>query len=275
MHTHMHHLTAATRAALVRNDPDHGARGVLMRVRNLLFLVGVAAALGLGGDQATAQHRFDPFVVDGDWRDWGHLGSTDALKDVIPDTNSTVDIVAYSYAGVDPLEGEYSPKPGHFVFIFEFWAPPFQGSDPTMVDLYFDVSPDTTFGDPTPPWRLFRPDYRLTVTGQDGRLTTESHRRYTGGRWQAPTEGADIPELEVALSGQWLEGTIAWSALGGDLPRPEDGTMPQVRTYSWAVQVSKGPYRDYVPDDLPRDEPFMEYLTTVEARSWGKMKTDQ
>ena len=37
-----------------------------MRMRNVLFLVGVAAALGLGDDVATAQHPFDPFVVDGD-----------------------------------------------------------------------------------------------------------------------------------------------------------------------------------------------------------------
>ena len=253
---------------------SNGALGkeTIMRMQRVLFLVGAAAALGLGGDVATAQ---DPFVVDGDWRDWPGVGGPglyyDAFEDVTPDTNSTVDVIGYSFEGWDPL---HPPKPGYFLLLFEFWAPPFQGSVPTTVDLFFDVSPDTTFGDPTPPWRLFRPDYRLTVTGQDGRLTSEAHRRYTGGRWQAPTEGADIPELEVALSGQWLEGAIAWSALGGDPPRPEDEFMPQVRTYSWAVQVSQGPYRDYVPDDLPRDDPIMIYLTTVEAQSWGRVKSD-
>ena len=203
------------------------------------------------------------------------MGGLDDPYDVIPDTNSTVDIVGYSYAGADPLD---PPKPGYFAFIFEFIAPPFQGSDPTTVDLYFDVSPDTTFGDPTPPWRRFRPDYRLTVTGQDGRLTTESHRRYTGGQWQTPTEGADITELEVALSDYWLEGIIPWSALGGDPPRPQDGKRPKVRSYSWAVQVSQGPYRDYWPDDTSSPEPWdplMEYLTAVDPQSWGKVKKSQ
>ena len=89
--------------------------------------IGLLCALALGGGTGVAHGQdASSFAVDGDWRDWGHVGTSDKGGDVIPDTNSTVDIIGYSYQGVDPRDGEYSPKSGHFVFIFEFMAPPFQ-----------------------------------------------------------------------------------------------------------------------------------------------------
>ena len=272
MRTHRHYLTAATRAALVRNGPDHEARRALMRVRNLLLSI-IALAAVHGAEVATAQNLVT-FTVDGDWRDWSEWGPTgpDDYHDVTPDTNSTVDIVAYEYGygKYGPIGDNAPPQRELFAFIFEFLAPPFQGSDPTTVDLFFDVSPDTTFGDRTSPWepKGFRPDYRFTVTGQGGRLTRESYRRYTGGQWNAPTEGADITELEVALSGKFLEGAIPWTAVGS--PAPDAGPdKPEVRTYAWAAEVSKGTYREYVPD-VPYF--FSHYLTAVESLPWGMVK---
>ena len=114
-----------------------------MRIWNVLFLMG-ALALGQGADVVSAQDRRN-FTVDGDWQDWKHLGMLDEYYDVIPDTNSTVDIGAYEYS-----EGMFGPsgdKRKLFTFIFKFLALPFQGSEPTTVDLFFDVSADTTFGD--------------------------------------------------------------------------------------------------------------------------------
>ena len=247
-----------------------------MRVWNMLFLVGTVA-LSNGTQVATAQNLMT-FTVDGDPGDWGrsgHLSSLDDPFDVIPDTNSTVDIrqYGYGYGKYGPRGDNAPPRRELWAFIFKFLAPPFQGSEPTTVELFFDVSAasaDPTFGDPTPPWREFRPEYRIAVTGQNGRLTTESYRRYTGGQWGTPTEGADIPEVEVALSGLYLEGAILWSALGSPNPDPMEPWI-----FSWAVQVSKGTYRDYLPDETSTPypwDPLRRDFTTVEPMPWGKVK---
>ena len=241
-----------------------------MRVRNVLSLLSAVVTLGLGAQVAPAQDRLN-FTVDGDWQDWGTSFYLDDISDVTPDTNSTVDIMQYSFGW-----GEYGPhdipRRELFAFIFRFYVPPFHGSDPTTVDLFFDVSPDTTSGDRTAPWKGFRPEYRFTVTGQGGRLTTETYRRYTGGRWNPPTESADITELEVALAGQWLEGAIPWSALGGFPALSQDGLMPDIRTFGWAVQVSKGSYRDYIPDASDEWHSWEVFLTTIQSLPWGEVK---
>ena len=155
--------------------------------------------------------------------------------------------------------------------------PPLQGTEETTVEWLFDVAPDTTHGELTSPWQGFRPDYRVGVTGESGALTEEFHLRYVDGQWEA-TEGTDIAELEVALSGEWLEGSIPWSALGdpvleGDLP-PEGG----IYNFKWALRVSRGAFRDYVPDDDQQDpwRPFGGYgwafPSTLDEESWGAIK---
>lgn len=240
-----------------------------MRVRNLLFLMaGVALT---DGDVAIAQTAF---AVDGDWRDWGRWPDEfDRSRDVIPDTNSTVDIRRYEIGG-----NLYRAEQGYqYTFILRFMAPPFQGTEETTVEWLFDVSPDTTHGELASPWRGFRPDYRIGVTGRDGALTKEFHLRWAGGQWDA-TEGTDIAELKIALSGQWLEGAIPWSALGNpvmleDLPA-EGGHY----NFKWGLRVSKGMFRDYVPDDSQQNpwRPFgghgYAWPTDMGRESWGSIK---
>ena len=147
---------------------------------------------------------------------------------MVPDTNSTVDIDSYGVGGVGGSEA----------FIFRFLAPPFQGEEETTVTLFYDVSNDSTFGALAPPWpQRFRPDFAFGVTGSNGALTKEFYWRYTGSAWNKK-KGADIPELEVALSGEYLEGA----------------------------------YRDYLPD-LSRG-PYGDdrVWTDVDMESWGEIK---
>ena len=243
-----------------------------MRIWNVLFVMG-AVVLVNGADVATAQDAVI-FAVDGDPIDWGGAHGFDRFHEVTPDTNSTVDIRKYGFGWGEfgDHKGVMAPLPRElFAFILKFLAPPFQGSDPTTVELFFDASIDPAFGDLTLPWKEFRPDFRIGVTGQDGELTAEFYRRYVGGQWETTT-GADITEVELALSGRWLEGAIPWPALGS--PGGPAGSPEESLNFLWAVQVSKGMYRDYLPDDNWYDpwRPFEDYLTNVEATSWGKIK---
>ena len=235
-----------------------------MRVRNVLF--SIIAVAGVDGDLATAQDT-SAFVVDGSPAEWGGLSGGNEWQDVVPDTNSTVDILAYGYGyGEYWRDGSPEEKDELFAFIFEFLAPPFQGSEEMTVELFFDVSLDPTFGKLTGPWPDFRPDYCIGLTGQGGRLTTEFHRRYVGGQWET-TSGADITEVEVALSGRYLEGAIPWSALGN----PEAPTDPnKYLPFNYAFQATKGTYRDYVPNT--ETGVFMDSITLVAPQSWGRIK---
>ena len=232
-----------------------------MRVRNLLFSIIALAAVE--SDEAVAQDRVG-FVVDGSWKDWGGFNEMDPWYDVVPDTNTTVDITRIGYGW-----GEYGPPDGEqrelFAFILRFVDPPFQASKPTTMELFFDVSMDRTFGESTPPWPKLRADYCIGVTGQDGGLTTEFHRRYTGSQWDI-TSGTDITELEIALSGQWLEGAIPWSALGDPAaPADPDSYLP----LRFAVRVSQDTFHDYMPDGRV----FEHGLTVVVPQSWGRIKS--
>ncbi|MCY3735385.1 MAG: hypothetical protein OXG13_03225 [Gemmatimonadaceae bacterium] len=230
-------------------------------MRNLLFLVGIALA-AIDGNEAVAQNR-TTFVVDGGRDDWGGGAYGDPWYDVVPDTNSTADIGVFDYGW-----GEYGPldeKRELFAFLLGFVAPPFQGSEPTTMELFFDLSMDRTFGELTPPWSDFRADYCVGVTGQDGRLT-EFHRRYVGNKWDI-TSGTDIAQVEIALSGHWLEGAVPWSALGNpEAPADPDRYLP----FRFAFRVSQGRFHDYVPN---AEEGVLEHgLTVVVPHSWGRIK---
>ena len=234
-----------------------------MQVRNVLFSIIALAAIT--GDEAVAQDRFG-FVVDGNPEEWGGRG-LDSIFDVVPDTNSTVDIGSFTYGyGEYWSDGFDAPPDSLFAFLIFFLAPPFQGSEETTVELFFDVSMDRTFGELTGPWPEFRPDYVIGVTGSNGALTTEFRRRYVGGQWET-TSGADIAEVKGALSGNWLEGAMSWSALGNPKP-PADPDKHQ--PFHFAVRTTKGTLHDYVPD-VDRGV-FESWLTMVVPQSWGRIK---
>lgn len=192
----------------------------------------------------------------------------DPWYDVVPDTNDTVDItrIGYGWGEYGPHDSDGGQRRELFAFILRFVAPPFQGSEPTTMELFFDLSMDRTFGELTPPWSDFRADYCIGVTGEDGRLTTEFHRRYVDSRWETTT-GSDIAQLEIALSGRWLEGAIPWSALGDPAaPEDPDSYLP----FRFAVRVSKGTFHDYMPK---ADRGVFEHgLTIIDPQSWGRIK---
>ena len=216
------------------------------------------------------------FTVDGDPEDWmGGGGYGEEIYDVVPDTNSTVDLAFHDYGwgryGSD--RADTPPRRVAFAFLFRFWSPTFQGSDPTTIEVIFDTSPDTSFGESTPPWKNFLADYRIGVTGSDGQITNRFYERYVAGQWDT-VEGADIDHLEVAMSAdrQWIEGEIPWESIGSPGPIGSDDSF----TFRWAVMVSKGDYRDYAPDNSNYwDKPWHPYyheITVVEPMSWGRVK---
>ncbi len=218
-----------------------------MPTKKLQLMLTALLALILMGS-ALAQDAVN-FVVDGDPEDWGGgPGRYDGRHDVIPVTNSTVDLRGFEFCGSCPfhLNGINEAPDTLFAFLFDFLAPPFNGSEETTVELFFDTSVAATYGAPQPPWSEFRPDYVFGVTGKNGALTKEFYWRHTGSEW-VKKEGADIAELEVALSGEYLEGAVDWKLLDvpdTDLPIKEIERFNQKK----AVQVSKGAFRDYVPD---------------------------
>lgn len=241
------------------------------------ILLALVCVLGYGTDGAGAQDR-SGFVVDGDWRDWGDggPGEGDEFFDVAPDSNDTIDIIAYAY-GVGSFERDGGDEQ-LFAFIFRFLEAPFQGPTRTSLELFFDVSADTTHGEAQPPWVGFLPEYRIEIAGQDGRLTKEIHRRLVGGEWSVK-EGEDIPEVEAALSGEWLEGAVSWPALGS----PGTSTEEADRGYwylRWAARTSQDGSHDYVPDgtsypDVPWGPQGGRITTMVESAAWGRIKDEQ
>ena len=240
-----------------------------MHTKTLHLMLTALLGLTLAGT-APAQDRAN-FFVDGDPGDWRHTWSIDDNYDVVPDTNSTVDVIQYRHGWGNYRRYDPSRQRWMFAFILRFLAPPFQGAEETTVELFFDVSQDTTYGEVQPPWKGFRPDYRVGVIGENGALTKEFYRRYAGGQW-VNTEGMDIAELEIALSGQWLEGAIYADALGApDRGRPEGQDYFDLK---WATQVSKGTFREYLPDGNHYDpwRPFGELFTIVKPESWGRIK---
>ena len=254
-----------------------------MRVVWNMLLV-LALLLGYEEEAAFAQETFEPYlvenVIDGDWRDWGRGGpsSPDSYQDVAPDANDSIDITTYGFdIGGYLIWKDVNGRKVHelpFSFIFKFAEPPFQDSLQTSVELFFDVAADTTFGEATPPWVDFLPDYRIEIVGQNGRLTKEVYRRWVGDQWVV-TEGEDLSEVEVALSGQWLEGTISQAALG------HPGTTEEERKrgyyFKWTAKTTQDGSHDYLPDGDYYDpwSPAGGRITVVKPQSWGSIKNDQ
>ena len=243
-----------------------------LRVRNLLFSIVALAAVG-GADMAVAQNRAN-FVVDGDPMDWRGVCCYDEYADVVPDTNSTVDVIGYEFGGAGRV---FNVSDTLFTFIFGFGAPPFQGPEETTVEIFFDMSQSDTYGVAQGPWRDFRPDYVVGVTGSNGALTKEFYWRWTGSAWDKK-EGADIPEVDVAFASTrytnfelgYLEGAWDWKLL--DIPDTDRHHL-EVESYNQlkAVRVSKGEFRDYVPnDDYALGGQILP--STVEPDTWGGIK---
>ena len=236
-----------------------------MRVRNVLFSIIALAAVSVP-DLATAQNRVT-FVVDGDWRDWGGMCCYDEYADVTPDTNSTVDLLSYEFGGAGRV---FNVSDTLFTFLFQFTAPPFQGAEETTVEIFFDMSQSDSYGVEQGPWRDFRPDYVIGVTGSNGALTKEFYWRYTGTGWEKK-EGADLPEVDIAFGTRYLEGAWDWKLL--DIPDTDRHHL-QVESYNQlkAVRVSKGVYRDYVPnDDYALGGQILP--SAVEPDTWGGIKS--
>ena len=233
-----------------------------MRVRNVLFSMTTLTALLLAGP-ATAQGG--NFTVDGDPMDWGGMCCFDERNDVVPDTNSTVDLYGYEIGG-----GRIFGADTLFTFLFQFRAPLFQGTEETTVEIFVDLSESDTYGVEQGPWSDFRPDYVIGVTGSNGALTKEFYWRYTGSAWDKK-EGADIPELDVAFATRYLEGALDWKRL--DIPDTDRPYYEVKSRNSYrAVRVSKGVFRDYVPDS---DQPLRKVRilpSAVESDTWGGIK---
>ena len=170
--------------------------------------------------------------------DWGRGGPAegDEFYDVVPDSNSSIDIITYGYGLGSFRRDEATEREKLFAFIFRFLEAPFQDSTPTSVELFFDVSADSTAGEETPPWVDFLPDFRIEIVGKDGGLTGEIHRRLDGDQWIV-TEGEDLSEVEAALSGEWLEGAVPLAALGSPGDRSEDEDRGYF-TFKWTAKTT-------------------------------------
>ena len=234
-----------------------------MRTKTLQLML--TALLGLTLATPALAQNSGNFTVDGDPMEWSLL-RFDERNDVVPDTNSTVDLRGYSfgdasvYAGGDTL----------FTFLFQFRAPPFQGAEETTVEIFFDMSHSDSYGVAQGPWSDFRPDYVIGVTGSNGALTKEFYWRYSGSGWDKK-EGADIPEVDIAFGTRYLEGAWDWKLL--DIPDTDRHHL-EVDSYNQlkAVRVSKGVFRDYVPND---DYALRGQIlpSAVEPDTWGRVKS--
>jgi hypothetical protein len=252
------------------------------RCRTLWTLL---AALLLCAGATRAQTRIG-FVVDGDYRDW--LGGSsherlDAHGDVTPEQIADIDIITYgkglgaffrdtkdANAALDALGGHVSGVTEYwrFVFIMKFGGDPFSGSVESSVEVLFDMEPGSGLGEPALPWEGFRPDYRLEITGKDGTITQELLHRWDGSRW-VTTAARDLTEVESAISGHYLEGSVLWSAIGN---RKDAITGLDYFVYHWAIRATQGVASDTVPDTVPREDGV---VTAIDRSSWGSVKAEQ
>ena len=238
-----------------------------MRVRNLLFSIIALTVVGGADPQAAGAQNRGSFVVDGDPMDWGGF-RFDERNDVVPDTNRAVDLRGYEFGGGGRV---FNVSDTLFTFLFQFRAPPFQGPEETTVEIFFDMSHSDSYGVEQGPWRDFRPDYVVGVTGSNGALTKEFYWCYTGTGWDKK-EGADIPEVDIAFATRYLEGAWDWKLL--DVPDTDRSHYELKGDYNSdkAVRVSKGVFRDYLPngDYALRNEVILP--SAVESDSWGRIK---
>ena len=219
-----------------------------MRTKTLQLIL--TALLGLTLATPVLAQNSGNFTVDGDPMEWSGL-RFDERNDVVPDTNSTVDLRGYSFGDASVYTGGDTL----ITFLFQFRAPPFQGAEETTVEIFFDLSESDSYGVAQGPWSDFRPDYVIGVTGSNGALTKEFYwREYTGSGWDKK-EGADIPEVDIAFATRYLEGALDWKRLDipdTDRPYYEVESSEQHRQLK-AVRVSKGgdAFRDYLPTWRP------------------------
>ena len=234
-----------------------------MRTKTLQLMLTALTALLLAGP-GSAQNSGN-FTVDGDPMEWSGL-RFDEYADVVPDTSSTVDLLGYSFGDASVYTGGDTL----ITFLFQFVAPPFQGAEETTVEIFFDMSESDSYGVAQGPWSDFRPDYVIGVTGSNGALTKEFYWRYTGTGWDKK-EGADIPDVDIAFATRYLEGAWDWKLL--DIPDTDRHHL-EVESYNQrkAVRVSKGVFRDYVPND---DYALRGQIlpSAVEPDTWGGIKS--
>ena len=233
-----------------------------MRTKTLQLMLTALLGLTLAGP-ASAQNRGmrGSFVIDGNPEEWGGGINLDPPFDVVPDTNDAVDVINYSFypGGIfrwGPISGGTDTL---FTFLIKFLAAPFQDAEETTVELFFDVSQDTTYGAPQPPWSNFRPDYVVGVSGSNGALTKEFYWRHSGSGWEKK-KGADISELKVALGVYrhgWLEGAIPQRFL--NIP---DTSLPLQQLEYQLASCAAG---------LPRQVPGLRARRHRGGRRWARL----
>ena len=203
--------------------------------------------------------------MDGDPGDWSGPSRFDEYADVVPDTNSTVDLVGYEFGGAGRI---FNVSDTLFTFLFQFVAPPFQGPEETTVEIFFDMSESDTYGEAQGPWRDFRPDYVIGATGSKGpspRSSTGAGRAARGTRRKGPT----FPRwTSPSRPDTWKE-----PGTGSGIPDTDRHHL-EVESYNQlkAVRVSKGEFRDYVPnDDYALGGQILP--SAVESDTWGGIKS--
>jgi hypothetical protein len=251
-----------------------------MRMLHRLTLL-VLAALWISIGVAAAQN-WTGFVVDGDPRDWrGSHDMPDLIFDVVPTRNLSIDMRNAStvfgeiYADFDERDAARETLKGHsglvndywkFVYLVELYGEPFSGSEESSVELLIDMHPDLDNRNPEPDYSTFSPDYRIEITGKDGSITQERLHRWEGGRWQT-REGNDLPDIESAVSGNHLEGSVPWSSIGG---RRESPPGEDYFFLTWSFRASQGDAFDIIPDDKPRMGAVIP--TSIDEQTWGGVK---
>ena len=144
-----------------------------------------------------------------------------------------------------------------------------------------DMDADREWGEVTGPWKDFRPDYRLEVTGQDGGITRIAYYSWDGSRWQ-PWPDEELRGIEVAAAGRNLEGSISLSVLGSPRIAPHKPGTTDRFIVQRAMRTRQGDSHDYLPlpgfaagDGSEEWLPFRGnwvLMTAVATRSWGAMK---
>ena len=266
--------------------------------RSLLRLCTTAVGiLWLFAFPAHAQNTLG-FSVDGDPVDWGgHASSYTARHSVQPVQVNSIDIGAYNMgAGMYFRDKQDKATRGALerairqerpvnefwerTFLLRFLEPVFQDAVESTVEFLVDMDADREWGEPTGPWKDFRPDYRLEVTGQDGHITRIAYYAWGGSRWE-PWPDEELRGIEVAAAGRFLEVAISLSILGSPRIAPHKvGTTDQYMVQD-AFRTHQGESWDYLPfagefsDHEGEWLPFWWWLTPTTAirpHSWGRLK---
>ena len=80
-----------------------------------------------------------------------------------------------------------------------------------------------------------------------------------------PGEGEDLDEVEAALAGEWLEGSVPW-----DTPEDEERGYYLFR---WSARTTRGGSHDYLPGGDPCCDvpwtPLQERISTIAEPQFG------